>query len=101
MTEIKRHLHLKWLTIRFILTIILLECASIIDAGLIPPNGKTSHMYISDKRTQTVYYCTGPKAKKFHKTAYCKGLNKCSGRIVKCSKDEARKKRIYSLQKML
>ena len=39
-----------------------------------------------------VYYCTGPKSKKFHKYNNCKGLKHCSGEIRKCSKKEALKK---------
>lgn len=39
-----------------------------------------------------VYYCTGPKSKKFHKTNKCKGLKYCSGELRKCSKEEAYKK---------
>lgn len=41
---------------------------------------------------QTVYYCTGPKAKRYHKYRSCKGLNKCSAEIRSCSVEEAKRK---------
>lgn len=41
--------------------------------------------------SETVYICTGPKAKKYHKTSHCKGLNRCSGTIKSISIAEARK----------
>lgn len=42
--------------------------------------------------SQKVYYCTGPKAKRYHKYKTCKGLNKCSGDIRSCTVDEAKRK---------
>lgn len=45
-----------------------------------------------EAKSQTVYYCTGSNAKKYHSSSHCRGLRKCSYRIVKCSKSEARKK---------
>lgn len=37
-----------------------------------------------------VYICTGPKAKAYHKTKDCSGLNRCSGNIVAVSQSKAR-----------
>lgn len=31
---------------------------------------------------ETVYVCTGPKAKRYHKTGACMGLGSCSKEIV-------------------
>ena len=41
----------------------------------------------------TVYICTGPKAKVYHKYKDCKGLNRCSGDIVAISLEKAKKTR--------
>ena len=92
MITIIKKLNIKSFKIRFIITIIMLWCSSITNLGFISANNNTFDNCISYKKSQTVYYCTGPKAKRFHKSPYCKGLNKCSGRIVKCSKEEAKKK---------
>lgn len=40
----------------------------------------------------TVYVCTGPKAKKYHATQTCRGLNRCSGSIRQLSVSIARAK---------
>lgn len=48
----------------------------------------------------TVYICTGPKAKKYHATQTCRGLNRCSGSIRQLS-EQRKGKRIYPLQDML
>lgn len=40
----------------------------------------------------TVYICTGPKAKKYHATETCRGLNRCSGSIRQLSVSSARAK---------
>lgn len=40
----------------------------------------------------TVYVCTGPKAKKYHATQTCRGLNRCSGSIRQLSVSSARAK---------
>lgn len=40
----------------------------------------------------TVYICTGPKAKKYHATQTCRGLNRCSGSIRQLSVSSARAK---------
>lgn len=36
-----------------------------------------------------VYICTGKTAKKYHKSADCKGLRNCKGDIVKMDKSRA------------
>lgn len=38
---------------------------------------------------QTVYICTGPQSKRFHKTSHCRGLNSCSGEILAVSISKA------------
>lgn len=40
----------------------------------------------------TVYICTGPKAKKYHATQTCRGLNRCSGSIRQLAVSSARAK---------
>ena len=40
----------------------------------------------------TVYICTGPKAKKYHATETCRGLNRCSGSIKQLSVSSAKSK---------
>jgi hypothetical protein len=39
--------------------------------------------------SEQVYICTGPSAKRYHKSASCRGLSRCSGEIIKVSKSEA------------
>lgn len=39
-----------------------------------------------------VYECKGPKSKVYHTTPDCKGLNKCSTRIVKTSRQSTRRR---------
>ena len=41
----------------------------------------------------TVYICTGPKARVYHKYSDCYGLSKCSGSIEKISETKAKKSR--------
>lgn len=36
-----------------------------------------------------VYICTGPQSKRYHKTKSCKGLSKCSTKIIQVSIEEA------------
>ena len=40
----------------------------------------------------TVYICTGPKARKFHSSPNCRGLNRCSGNIKSLSVSVAQSK---------
>lgn len=37
-----------------------------------------------------VYICTGPKAKVYHRTTRCSGLNNCSGSIKKITVAQAK-----------
>lgn len=37
-----------------------------------------------------VYICTGPKAKRYHKTEKCRGLQNCSGEITKVTIEKAK-----------
>ena len=46
-----------------------------------------------DAPSDTVYICTGPKAKVYHSTSKCRGLNRCSGDIKSISLKEAKKSR--------
>jgi hypothetical protein len=41
---------------------------------------------------EQVYICTGATAKRFHKSEKCRGLSRCSGEIIKVSKEEAIKR---------
>ena len=38
---------------------------------------------------KTVYICTGPRAEKYHSTATCPGMNRCSASIIGVSESEA------------
>jgi len=40
----------------------------------------------------TVYICTGPKARKYHSSQNCRGLNRCSGSIKSLSVSIAQSK---------
>ena len=40
----------------------------------------------------TVYICTGPKARKYHASSSCRGLNRCSGSIKQLSVSSAKAK---------
>lgn len=39
----------------------------------------------------SVYVCTGPHARRYHKFASCKGLRNCSREIKKISLEQAKK----------
>lgn len=39
----------------------------------------------------TVYICTGPKSKRYHRTSGCKGLNSCSESIKSVSLEYAKR----------
>ena len=39
---------------------------------------------------QTVYMCTGPQSKRFHKISQCRGLNSCSGDILEITISKAK-----------
>lgn len=40
------------------------------------------------KAEEKVYICTGKSAKRYHRTSNCRGLNRCSGKIVSKSAAE-------------
>ena len=40
----------------------------------------------------TVYICTGPKARKYHSSQNCRGLNRCFGSIKSLSVSAAKSK---------
>lgn len=42
-----------------------------------------------------VYICTGSSATKYHKSSNCRGLNRCSGSILKLSMSSAKAKGYY------
>ena len=44
--------------------------------------------------SETVYICTGPYAEKYHSYPSCRGLNRCSGRVV--AQKYSKIKRMYS-----
>jgi hypothetical protein len=35
-----------------------------------------------ENSSSKVYICTGPKAKVYHSSSTCKGINRCSGDVV-------------------
>lgn len=57
----------------------LILCAVLLSAAL----GTTStSCFKSEGATgETVYICTGPKAKVYHATEDCRGLERCSGEV--------------------
>lgn len=46
---------------------------------------------IQRDKSDTVYICTGPKAKVYHKYKDCRGLDRCSGDIKEISLEKAKK----------
>lgn len=44
------------------------------------------------RHSDTVYICTGKYAKAYHCTTHCKGLDNCSGEIVKMDKYDAQRR---------
>jgi hypothetical protein len=42
----------------------------------------------------TVYYCDSPTGKKYHLRNDCRGLNRCTHRILEATLEEAKKKRL-------
>lgn len=59
----------------------IMTCAALFSCGL-----------QSDK-SDTVYICTGPKAKVYHKYKDCKGLRNCSGDVKEISLEKAKRSR--------
>ena len=67
---------------------LLLSLAFILIAG----TATQTAFEVSAKKEPTVYVCTGPKAKRYHASSNCKGLNRCSGDIVSISQSAASQK---------
>lgn len=57
-------------------------------AATIPQNYTYIQVEVSN---ETVYICTGPQSKRFHKTSSCRGLNSCSKEIKAMSIEQAKK----------
>lgn len=51
----------------------------------------TSGNVVNNGNQTYVYVCTGPKAKVYHKTPNCKGLENCSKEIKKVTLEQAQK----------
>ena len=51
----------------------------------------TSEQPTNPQVNGTVYICTGPQSKRFHKTPNCRGLGSCSKEIKAVSIEVARK----------
>lgn len=64
---------------------------SIFFIGIMPMSSGTQSF--NSEGDKTVYICTGPNAKVYHRTPNCKGLNKCSGSIKKVSLREVSRSR--------
>lgn len=78
--------NLKGILNSFCVMILLVSCVEI--------NAKesTGSAYNSvEYSTQKVYVCTGPKSKRYHRSAHCRGLKKCSRDVKKVSWEEAKK----------
>lgn len=50
----------------------------------------TSEQQATTQANGTVYICTGPQSKKYHKTPDCQGLRSCSKEIKAVSLDKAK-----------
>ena len=77
---------------RFTLLILLSVFTPIMESSVVSAGENQNTAHVVEAKSQTVYYCTGPNAKKYHSTSRCRGLRKCSCRIVKCSESEAQNK---------
>lgn len=77
---------------KLLLMVLLSVSALIMESSVVSTGEITNIEFFVDAKSQTVYYCSGPNAKKYHSSSHCRGLRKCSCRIVKCSKSEAQKK---------
>lgn len=51
----------------------------------------TSEQPTTTQANDTVYICTGPQSKRYHKTPECRGLRSCSKEIKAVSINYARK----------
>jgi len=52
-------------------------------------NEGTMNTQQNNKSESTVYICTGPQSKRYHKDSSCNGLNKCSGSVIPISSNDA------------
>lgn len=77
---------------RLAVTVILLGMSPLINTTFVSAREYLHSDHFVESNNTIVYYCTGPNAKKYHRSSNCKGLRKCSCSIVKCSKSEAEKK---------
>ena len=71
------------------------SCDSNVNAQTAPViSGCMAHEVMGALNTgHTVYICTGPQSKRFHKTSHCRGLNSCSGEILAVSISKAQSMR--------
>ena len=46
----------------------------------------------TQEQTSYVYVCTGPSAKRYHRTPNCSGLSRCSREVKKITLQETEKK---------
>lgn len=77
---------------KLLLLILLSVLMPIMESSVVSAGENTIPENFVEAKSQTVYYCTGPNDKKYHSSSHCRGLRKCSCRIVKCSKSEAQNK---------
>ena len=68
--------------------------STFIALALFPAIGGTTASTKKNTNIQsgTVYICTGPKARKYHASQNCRGLNRCSGSIKDLSVSAAKSK---------
>lgn len=77
---------------RFTLLIVLSGMAPLMESAFVSAGENIHAEHCVEAASETVYYCTGPNAAKYHRSAKCRGLRKCSCSIVKCTKSEAQAK---------
>lgn len=59
------------------------------DAGPEPYN-HDAPAYLQNEYGKNVYICTGGSSKRYHCKYNCRGLNRCSGRILGVSEEKAK-----------
>lgn len=74
------------------LTALFLCISPLIDTTIKAAKTDIIYSNVEHNSSSIVYYCTGPKAEKYHRSSRCRGLRKCSCPIVKCTESEARAK---------
>ncbi|MDE6562209.1 MAG: hypothetical protein K2K75_12575 [Muribaculaceae bacterium] len=77
---------------RFALAMLLVGLAPMMESAIVSAGESVHAEHCGEAASETVYYCTGPNAAKYHRSAKCRGLRKCSCSIVKCTKSEAQAK---------